>query len=317
MDVMANLTLPALEPTIFDLDQATSTLLDTTSFTAMPDSIGSWQLTSAHPTFPAARPKEGSVDVQWIRKVLSNYTPKDGHTSRPVRALSPPSPRWDPHSNNITLTTHNFITASLANCVYLGISPSTFCADDATSPFFRAAASPLPPRQARLLASESASAAAELTDALVARTQASFASLKPDLQPTRAQVLVRHEPWIDVLPFPGLRDALIGAVAAALAAPGPVAPAQAPAEGGGEERCDFDTQIEAEFWTDVVCGEALVCWGGVRGAEDGSGAPWDARSWEARGWFLEKWAALLGEGGGELGRASRWWRSARGEDLPD
>jgi len=316
MDLMTNLTLPALEPTIFDLDQETSILQDTTALTVMPASIGSWQLTSAHPTFRAAYPKEGSIDVQWIRKVLSNYTHKNDHTSQPAPSFSPPSPHWDPYINNLTLTTHTFISACLANSIYLGISPTSLCADDSTSPFFRASTPPLPSHHTPLLAA----AAADLTDALVARTQASFAALAPGLRPTRAQVLVRHEPWLDVLPFAGLRDGLIGAVAAAREEPPPPQGLRVEDGGGGFEArdgCEFETSVEAEFWDDVVRDGALVCWGGVSGAEHGSGAPWDARSWEAAGWFLEKWQALLGEGGGELGRASRWWRSARGEDLPD
>lgn len=87
------------------------------------------------------------------------------------------------------------------------------------------------------------------------------------------------------------------------------------------EVCVFDTRIEAEFWDDVVKNDGLVCWGSTGGKDDegkessGNGTPWEARSWEGRKWFLEKWGDLLGEGGGELGMASAWWRSMRGEDL--
>lgn len=142
------------------------------------------------------------------------------------------------------------------------------------------------------------------------------------------QVLVKHEPWIDVLPFPTLRDALIRGIVAAMQK-----------QDGSEEEvvnwkerrtplsddmpiCEFDTEIEAEFWRDVVNNDGLVCWGSVGGRDDegreggGTGSPWDGRSWEARKWFLEKWGDLLGESGGELGAASSWWRGFRGEDLP-
>jgi hypothetical protein len=133
--------------------------------------------------------------------------------------------------------------------------------------------------------------------ALVKTVQGTFKTLKPDLRPTIEQITVRHHPYIDILPFPMLRNNLI------------------------TRQEEFD---EDEFFHDILVG--LVCWGGSGvGKKDrdtstgyaSTGTPWDVRSWEARAWFLKKYWSLLGGEDGELVRQSEWWRGIRGDDTLD
>ena len=185
----------------------------------------------------------------------------------------------DPYANHLRVETlcNTAALSSLAMCV--GITQEMLCADQSLSPFF----------------SSSTVWADELVKAnMVSTVQGVFKVLKPDLRPSREQIMIQHHPYIDIIPFPTLRKNLI------------------------THQQDFD---EDEVFHDMLTG--LVCWGGAgMGRRDrdistgnaSTGTPWDVRSWEARLWFLEKYWTWLGGEDGELVRQSEWWRSMRGDD---
>ena len=114
-----------------------------------------------------------------------------------------------------------------------------------------------------------------------------------DMQPTILQRTVRHHPYIDLVPWPSLRDGLIKASLA-----------------------DPPIIDEDDFCFDMVHG-GLRCWGNMLGSMHGrgEGVPWDARSWEALPWWLEKWKSILGGEDSEIYRISAWWRAIRGADV--
>lgn len=184
----------------------------------------------------------------------------------------------DPYANNLRVGQVCTTAAFLSLIKYVGIPDEAFCADASMSPFFR-----LIPESADYLAKSN----------MVDTVQKIFRTLKPDLRPSREQIIIPHHPYIDVLPFPTLRKNLII----------------------HQEEIDED-----ELFPDILTG--LVCWGSA-GSErnDGehatgfatTGKPWDARSWQAKGWFLKKYWTLLGGKDGELVRQSEWWRCMRGE----
>lgn len=162
----------------------------------------------------------------------------------------------------------------------MGIGEETFCADDSLSPFYR----------------PSLEFADDATrNRTIGTVQQMYKTLKPDLRPSAEQILVKHHPYIDILPFPTLRRNLI------------------------MHQKEID---EDEFLNDTLTG--LICWGGVskvgNDTDNVTGhaaaeTAWDARSWEAKVWFLKKYWCLLGGEDGELVRQSEWWRSVRGEEL--
>ena len=119
-----------------------------------------------------------------------------------------------------------------------------------------------------------------------------WSHISHDLQPTEAQMTQEHHPYIDLIPWAGMRDQVLLAVASP--------------DGGL-----FD---EDDFCFDIMHG-GLRCWGSMRGSLHGrgEGSPWDARSWEAMPWWLEKWGFLAGGKDSEVHRNSAWWRAMRGE----
>ncbi|OIW32650.1 hypothetical protein CONLIGDRAFT_275548 [Coniochaeta ligniaria NRRL 30616] len=193
-----------------------------------------------------------------------------------VLTFRPGSTGADPYANALRLETMCTMAAISALGTYIGISQEYLCAEESLSPFFRPGA-----------------ASTDKADT-VSTVQKIFKTLKPDLRPSREQITVAHHPFIDILPFPTLRNNLIA------------------------QQVMLD---EDEFCEDILAG--LVCWGGAgvgqrdREASTGfasTGMPWDVRSWEARAWFVKKYWTLLGGEDGELVRQSEWWRGVRGED---
>ncbi|KAF7595190.1 hypothetical protein BBP40_006934 [Aspergillus hancockii] len=193
----------------------------------------------------------------------------------------PISDMWDcttdPYATNLRMESICTISALYTLGMHIGITEEMLCSDDSLSPFFRFSKDDM------------------IKASMVYTVQRIFKTLKPDLRPTREQITVQHHPYIDILPFPTLRNNLI------------------------THQGEVD---EDEFFHDMLTG--LVCWGGAgigkkdREISTGSastGTPWDVRSWEARGWFLKKYWTLLGGEDGELVRQSEWWRSIRGEDM--
>ncbi|UPL01226.1 hypothetical protein LCI18_012160 [Fusarium solani-melongenae] len=99
----------------------------------------------------------------------------------------------------------------------------------------------------------------------------SHTSLPPTLMPTELQKTIPHPPFVDVIPFPGVRDRLLRSLAV----------------------------IDLEKLTIDLTGGAFKVWGSV---------PWDGASWEVSGEFAKKWWFLID---GELLRATNFWRRQR------
>lgn len=107
----------------------------------------------------------------------------------------------------------------------------------------------------------------------------------PDwLRPTPLQISVRHHPWIDLIPFPRVRDNILRAV-----------------EDGLLDHKALG--IDVLDVQDNGCNAAsLIVWGDA----------WNPRGWEASIPFLQKWGGLL-QGCPVLLEATNSWRQKRGE----
>lgn len=137
-------------------------------------------------------------------------------------------------------------TAVTTNLAILGITPEQYALDDATSPF-------------------SEGGAANIS---MIRQRA------PDFAPTQLQLEIEHHPYIDIIPFRGLRDNLLMAL-------------------------DSDALDEAELCGDIE--RYLRIWGRL---------VWDVKSYEWAPEFFEKWMWLLDD---EAVNVSNFWRAQRGE----
>jgi hypothetical protein len=179
----------------------------------------------------------------------------------------------DPTINQIWFQTTSVYAAYIQNMCHLGIMVEDPCMDDVVSLFYT-------PNISK----------SQDQDALVRIVQNNYSNIKPDLRPTKSQIIRKHPAYLDVLPFPELRDRLIELLTA-----------------------DPPLMDEEEFLRDVEAG-GVICWGStMAGGQSpvGCGAPWDSRSWEAKMWFLNKWNWLIGEES-DLARNSAWWRAMRG-----
>jgi hypothetical protein len=188
------------------------------------------------------------------------------NASKEYTAALPDIPR-----NTIRIKQVLFVAACVANASSLGISLEGLNCDSAESPFFRSSVS------------DSAAKAACLSD---------FPDLKTHLRPCAAQLMHRHHPYIDVLPFPTFRERLITLT------------------------CAKEPMIDEDELCKDLENDGLICWGSSLGggsAAMGSGAPWDIRSWEAQSWFIKKWWILIGGAEGEIYKQTQWWCEMRGE----
>lgn len=174
----------------------------------------------------------------------------------------------DPHSNALTLVPSSTLQAFLSIAVSLKISIPEMHAASCQSPFYQ----------------PEAMANRDLT-ALEATWSS---SLPKDMRPTPAQIKFPHHPWLDIIPFPPLRDRAI--TLHALDPP----------------MIDLN-----DLKTDIFLNSGLFCW--RAGGAGGTGQPWDMRSWEAEPWFLQKWWMLVGGETGEVWEQTRWWRTMRGK----
>lgn len=199
-----------------------------------------------------------------------------------ILTVEPSSPIADAYANNLRVDQLCTLTALYSIAMHIEISQDVLCNDDLRSPFFQSSA-----------AFENALDKTNMVTAVRKR----FKTLKPDMRPTPEQITIDHHPYIDIIPFPGLRNNLI------------------------RRQGEFN---EDEFFLDLVTG--LVCWGGAgvgkrdQNASTGkvsTGTPWDPRSWEGQQWFVQKYWHLLGGEEGDLVRQTEWWRSMRGEDPLD
>jgi hypothetical protein len=181
-------------------------------------------------------------------------------------ASLPDAPR-----NNIRIKQVVFVAACVANASSLGLPPDGLNCDSGESPFFRNSTS------------ESAAKTACLSD---------FLHLKTHLRPCATQLIYKHHPYIDVLPFPTFRERLI------------------------KLACTKEPMIDEDELCKDLENDGLICWGSSLGGGSvamGSGAPWDIRSWEAQNWFIKKWWILIGGAEGEIYKQTQWWREMRGE----
>lgn len=177
----------------------------------------------------------------------------------------------DIHMNTIRLATMSFVAACFANAGMLGISPEVLWDPASQSPFYQTQ-----------MANEPFSMA----------NAGHFSHLKPLLQPSATQLTHPHHPYLDILPFPAVRNRIIQLL-----------------------------QLKPPpFDPDQLChdlrNDGIICWGSTRRNRQGpvcSGAPWDIRSWEIKPWFLKKWWILFDGPDGEMYPHSRWWCELRGE----
>ena len=105
-----------------------------------------------------------------------------------------------------------------------------------------------------------------------------------NLQPTPIQCSIEHHPWLDVFPWPRVRDNMLQAF-------------EHLGIDGEDELCHDVSEYEGHE-TDPM----LVVWGDA----------WDPNSWEFTPNFLQKWGWLL-SGCDETLEATNHWRTKRGE----
>ncbi|RDW61645.1 hypothetical protein BP5796_11537 [Coleophoma crateriformis] len=105
------------------------------------------------------------------------------------------------------------------------------------------------------------------------------------LQPTDLQQTVVHESWIDIIPYPAMRDNILS----------------------NQDQLDVDALCD-DFLGGMYDGlsevqsRGLILWGD----------PWSADGWEVSDGFARKWAFLL-RGCGDLIKSTNKWREVRGE----
>ncbi|KAK3381756.1 hypothetical protein B0H63DRAFT_476568 [Podospora didyma] len=95
------------------------------------------------------------------------------------------------------------------------------------------------------------------------------------LQPTALQLTVVHNPLIDCIPFPSMRDRILSASAI----------------------------IDMETLRNDVLTMGFMCWGR---------RPWDARGWEIPAAFVDKWWWLLDE---DIVAMTNFWREERADEV--
>ncbi|PKK45945.1 hypothetical protein CI102_9126, partial [Trichoderma harzianum] len=105
--------------------------------------------------------------------------------------------------------------------------------------------------------------------------------LAKSLPPTALQRSIPHHPWIDILPYPQIRDNLLRL-----------------------ESGVSTTMEKRQYDADSLCHwmSGLILWGD----------PWDLASWEVTAEFLNEWGWTL-EGCVDLFRSTDYWRARRGE----
>lgn len=153
----------------------------------------------------------------------------------------------------------NVLNALARNATLIGLPNERVCADDAVSPFSQPGALPLPDQKAWPVA----------------------------LKPTPVQYEMHHHPWIDLVPFPLMRERAIRAVHAGLL---------------DEDELVLD--LAEVCHRDAVHTPFLIVWGDSA----------DPGGWEATLPFLEKYGWLVW-GCTELFASTNKWRSRRGEKV--
>jgi hypothetical protein len=155
----------------------------------------------------------------------------------------------------------NVLNALAQNAIAMGFSPAGLCQDDWISPFN--SHGPHLPGSTAILE----------------------AACPSSLRPTAVQRMVRHHPWIDLFPFPALRDNILRAM-----------------DDGSLDDDDLCFDILEVWGEDIETRPCLVIWGD----------PSDGRAWEASPSFLRKWGWLL-PGCPGLVDSTNYWRKKRGQ----
>ncbi|KAH7087982.1 hypothetical protein FB567DRAFT_329477 [Paraphoma chrysanthemicola] len=121
-------------------------------------------------------------------------------------------------------------------------------------------------------------------DSLAALSSDKSAEWPKNLHPTQMQRSIEHHPWVDVFPWPRLRDNMVQAFE-------------------HPDICDEDDMCRDVCEYDEHGSEPiLVVWGDA----------WDPRSWEITPGFLKKWGWLL-SGCDDFLEATNNWRARREE----
>ena len=107
------------------------------------------------------------------------------------------------------------------------------------------------------------------------------------LRPMHAQIQYAHPPFMDLLPFPSVRERAV--LFSSFTPP----------------------LINAAELKEDILNDGLICWSK---SKKGTGQPWDMRSWEAAEWFLKKWWMLVGGEEDDIQEHTKWWRNLRGHD---
>ncbi|QPC67372.1 hypothetical protein HYE67_009603 [Fusarium culmorum] len=154
----------------------------------------------------------------------------------------------------------NAVNAVSKNASHIGIPLEGLCCDDVTSPWSIKTLGPLESTTTSLSCPES-------------------------LHPTKLQTEIEHHPWVDLLPFPQLRDNMLRAYTGGII---------------DEDELCFDI-------LGVTCSQGLddaylIVWGESH----------NPTSWEVSVGFLKKWGWLL-KGCSELVQSTNRWRQQRGE----
>lgn len=161
------------------------------------------------------------------------------------------SPQTD---NLINLSRINVLRAAYQNAFVLGMTAEWMCQDDTVS----------------ILCADGPH---------VIRAQG---NIPPSLLPTALQRETPHHPWLDVFPFPRMRDNLIKA---------------------GDHLDDDELCHDlTAFWDTRSSNATLLVWG----------EPWDPQNWEVTEDFAKKWGTFL-QGCPELLRSTNSWRVKRGD----
>lgn len=268
-------SLMGLSPVPWDLasafDFSHQSDVDDLSFTT---SFEAYHATNNSPADGQAAETTAEV-VGLSRQTPSNALPRSSteidHIITALQQHRPYTPC--PRRNHFRMVSVNIVAATLANASQLCPAPHPRKAHNA-SPFFKPAAQAQPH---------------------LALTGMNFFSfLSPDMRPVQKQISVPHPVWIDTIPIPTFREAVLS--------------------NWSVFGSDSHSQLLKQLNQDILNG-AFVCWGSQR-SKDGIGAPWDARSWEVRSCFFSKWGWLFEgvPGSEELVRSSKWWATIRGEE---
>ncbi|PVH83327.1 hypothetical protein DL98DRAFT_652526 [Cadophora sp. DSE1049] len=230
--------LPGIDMSDSCQDPSTAYLYPTisSSFEALPmlsqDLVPQNSTPQNSPTTPSNQQRQLAILTLW----------HSSSPSQPYPAPTIPSP----YLNLLTPYQTGIISAFIHNARVLSIARHELLTNSPLSPFYRPTNT------------------STSTTTLMASLPSHY---PPHLQPTLPQVLFRHHAYLDLLPFPRLRERGI-------------------AWANTNPRL-FDPR---ELKMDIVMG-GLVCKRDEYGG--GGGQPWDARSWTIAGWFRVKWQLLL------------------------